>query len=155
MSDPANTDPKAPGDNATSSQLRIATLVGPDGTLGAAELLRQTPGIQVVEASSLSALLELVRASTIAAVVADPEQGEGWPANTADQIVAQVRDLVPIILICRGKADATLMEQRLAGPGVRIALHEALTPKLLAEVIAGMSAAHQTRPANGPASAAS
>lgn len=128
--------------------LRVATLLGPERSLGTAVLLSNAPGVSVCEATSLWALLELVRGGTVVAVVADPEQGEGWLIDTADRIVSQAQNLLPIILICRHAADVKLIEQRLGRPNVRVALQDALTPQLLSTIIAGMSAAHKMLPAS-------
>ena len=147
MSDHVTKQPLAPpGEANASPPLRVAMLIGPQGAAGAAELLRQTPGIQIVEASSLWVLLELVRGGTVAAVVADPEQGEGWPVSAAEKIVSQVQDHVPVVLVCRDGGDVRLLEQRIGGAGVRVALLAALDPQLLSAIVSGVIAAHRTRP---------
>src|SRR4051794_22014592 len=85
-------------DAGTTPATRIATLVGADGALGATALLLEVPGLDIVEASSVAELLSLVRAGGIAAVVVDPDLGQVWTVDTAQQVVTGVGDLAPVTL---------------------------------------------------------
>ena len=90
-------------------------------------------------------LLALVRDGDFAAVVVDPDLGQGWAVTTAEQIVSSVSGLVPVVLVCRHDHDAQVIQQRLAGPTVIAMLAEQLTAEQLAAAVAGAIAAHAER----------
>ena len=88
-----------PEDAGTAHAIRIATLVGADGSLGTTALLLEVPSLDTVEAPSVSELLSLVRRGGITAVVIDPDLGQGWTVDTAQQVVTGVGELVPVTLL--------------------------------------------------------
>ncbi len=139
--------PSQPNSDAgVAASLRVTALVGADRSLGTAALLLEAPGLSVSEAASLWELLELARGGSVAAIVADPEQGEGWTVDVAEQIVIQAQGVVPVTLICRHAADAQLIEQRVNRQEVSVLLHEGLTAQQLGSIVAGAVAMHRARP---------
>lgn len=126
--------------------LRVVVLADAEGSLGAASMLLEVPGISITEVRTAKQLVQLVRGGGIAAAVLDPELGEGWPADTAEQVVNGIQDLVPLILVCRCAADASLLASRNARFGVTVLQADALTSVRLDAVVKGAVAAHDARP---------
>ena len=145
MSDRSGLALQASENPGASAPIRVGTLVGSDGSLGTSDVLLAAPGLSLSETMSFSDVPRLARSGAVAAIIADPEQGGGWPIDTAEQIVSGARDLVPVILICRQAHDAALIEQRFGGPGVDVLLHGALTGQKLAEIVSGAAAAYAAR----------
>ena len=125
---------------------RVGILTGGDGSLGTAALLLEVAGLATVEARSVTELQALVRDSGIAAVVVDPELGDGWAVETAETVAAAIGGRLPVMLLCRHAHDAQVIQQRVAGPAISVLLHEELTAEQLATIIKGAIAAQGVRP---------
>ena len=125
---------------------RVVVLANVDGSLGAATMLLEVPGISITEVRTAKELVQLVRGGGIAAAVLDPELGGGWPVDTAEQVVNGIQDLVPLILVCRCTADAVLLASRTSRSGATVLRAEALTWVRLDAVVKGTVAAHDARP---------
>jgi DNA-binding NarL/FixJ family response regulator len=121
---------------------QVAVLTSSDGSLGAAAALLEVADLVAHKATSVGALLELIGSRDIAAVVADPELTDGWPADLAERIVAELKDAAPVVFVCRDSADAKVIEQRMAGLKAVVLQSRILTGRQLAAAIAGAAAAH-------------
>lgn len=136
---------QTPGDAAATPLLRLGALKGTDGSLGTAALLLEVAGVTAVEAMSVPDLVDLARSGGVAAVVVDPELGDGWPIDTAEQIATALRDNAPVIVVCGNSHDAKILEQRIGGSGVYVLQHSGLTAQQLIDIVKGAVAAHSTR----------
>lgn len=137
---------QTPGDAAAAPLLRLGALKGADGSLGTAALLLEVAGVTTVEVVSVPALVDLARNGSIAAVVIDPELGDGWPIDTAEQIATALRDNAPVIVVCGNSHDAEILEQRIGRSGACVLQHAGLTAQQLVDIVKGAVAAHSTRP---------
>lgn len=123
----------------------IGILINADGALGIAAMLIDAADLTTIEAESVLALTGLAQSGSVDAVVLDPELGDGWPIDIAEQVAVAVRGIRPLIVVCRQAHDAQLIKGRTAGNSVFV-LHDAgLTPEKLIAVVKGAIATHQAR----------
>lgn len=128
-----------------ATTLRVGALKAVDGSLGTTAMLLKLADLMTAEAVSVSTLVDLARNGSIAAVVVDPEMGEGWPIDTVEQIVNELRDSAPVIMVCGNEHDAEIIEKRIAKSGLTMLRHTGLTAEKLAAAVRGAVAAHSVR----------
>jgi hypothetical protein len=115
-------------------------LAGKVDAPGIAELLAGGHGLILDLAPSMSALIDRARSGRVDVVVFEADRGEGWPVEAAERMAVNLREVVPLIVVCGAAHDQDLMEQCLAGTGATVLRHEPLTAELLQIAVRGMLA---------------
>lgn len=133
-------------DAERSGRGRVALLVAADGRLGMASELRGVHGLELVTAATTGDLVAMVLAGAAEAVALDPELGEGWPVDTAEQVTRSLRASVPVVIVCRSQEDAEQIEHRVGGGGTTsVVLGDRSSGHGLAASVKGLIAVHRAR----------
>ena len=129
----------------TGPASRIGILTGSDGSLGVSVMLLDVAGLAAVEARSVTELQALVRGGGVAAVVMDPELGDGWPVDVAEQAAGAMGEQVPVVLLCRHAHDAHVIQQRVSSTTVAVLVSGQFHADQLKSIIKGAIAVHRAR----------
>ena len=150
MTDPPVVSLEPNGRYGDFAAVRVAVLTDPQGALGTAALLLEADGVHLMPAASLARLLAIVAAGEAQVAVVDPELGQAWPTEAAEQAVSELLARAPLIFICRVEHDAELIEQRVGGPAVRVLRHGGVSAVEIVTIARGLAAGSGGHPGTVP-----
>ena len=119
--------------------IRLATLAGPRSAALAHELAAD-PLIIVRALESPDDLVALVDRDGVDVAMMFTDEAPGWPVSQAERLAARLGSRVPLLIVCDSASDGEVIEQRLAGPSVRVMTRSCPTSDILADAVRAAAA---------------